>query len=248
MTTSSLPLASVGGDAADRFRRLADEWKEKSKHLSNTAQMVMLRPYQRIIGMGREALPYIFEELRREPDQWFWALEAITEENPVPAEAAGKVRLMAQAWIEWGKQRASAVRLEFAEKSFRRVVKVDNIHPNELAEEVPMNVSYSDNIRQGAEGVSLLEHANKLLEKVLRHATVSTEVQWDRVEDARGRTQYELKLSDWIGSVSRQFSPSELRSPSDLNYWLIRLYGDLLQIRSHHLLEVLTSGVESSGE
>ena len=104
MTTSSLPLASVRGDAADRFRRLADEWKEKSKHLSNTAQMVMLRPYQRIIGMGREALPYIFEELRREPDQWFWALEAITEENPVPAEAAGKVRLMAQAWIEWGKQ------------------------------------------------------------------------------------------------------------------------------------------------
>jgi hypothetical protein len=30
------------------------------------------------------------EELQREPDQWFWALEAITRENPVPAEAAGK--------------------------------------------------------------------------------------------------------------------------------------------------------------
>ena len=117
MTTSSHPLASVRGDAADRFRRLADEWKEKSKHLSDTAQMVMLRPYQRIIGMVREALPYIFEELRREPDQWFWALEAITEENPVPAEAAGKVRLMAQAWIEWGKQQASAVRAGVANLS-----------------------------------------------------------------------------------------------------------------------------------
>lgn len=105
MTTNSLPSAAAKADAADRFRRLADEWKDKSKHLSNTAQMAMLRSYQRIIGMGREAVPFILTELQREPDQWFWALEAITEENPVPAEAVGKVRLMAQAWIEWGKQR-----------------------------------------------------------------------------------------------------------------------------------------------
>jgi hypothetical protein len=35
---------------------------------------------------------------------WFWALEAIAEQNPVPPEAKGQVRLMAQAWIEWGKQ------------------------------------------------------------------------------------------------------------------------------------------------
>lgn len=245
MTTSSHPLASVGGDAADRFRRLADEWKEKSKHLSNTARMVMPRPYQRIIGMGREALPYIFEELRREPDQWFWALEAITEENPVPAEAAGKVHLMARAWIEWGEHRATAARVEFAGKSFRRVVEVDNIHPNELAEEVPMNVSYSDNIREGAEGVSLLQRATKQMERVLSRSTVPVEVQWASVEDDRGRTLYELKLSDSIGAVSTRFTPGELRSSSDLNYRLLWLHGDLLQNRSHHLLEVLTSGSSS---
>ena len=34
---------------------------------------------------------------------WFWALEAITEENPVPP-AAGKVREMARAWVDWGKR------------------------------------------------------------------------------------------------------------------------------------------------
>jgi hypothetical protein len=71
--------------------------------MSNTAQMAMLRPYQQIIGMGWEAVSLILEELRREPDQWFWALEAITDENPVPPEAAGKVRQMAQAWIDWGR-------------------------------------------------------------------------------------------------------------------------------------------------
>ena len=42
--------------------------------------------------------------MRREPDQWFWALEAITEQNPVPPEAMGKVRQMAEAWVRWGEQ------------------------------------------------------------------------------------------------------------------------------------------------
>ncbi len=64
----------------------------------------MLDPYQRIIGMGWDAVPLILEELRREPDQWFWALEKITDENPVPPEAAGRVRQMAQAWVEWGQK------------------------------------------------------------------------------------------------------------------------------------------------
>jgi len=97
-------LASSQENPHERFRRLAVEWKELSRYLSNTGQMAMLRPYQRIIGMGLPVVPLILEELRREPDQWFWALEAITEQNPVPPEAAGQVRLMAQAWVEWGKQ------------------------------------------------------------------------------------------------------------------------------------------------
>jgi hypothetical protein len=71
----------------DCFRRLAAEWKPQSRYPSNTAQMAMLKPYQRIIGMGWPAVRLIVEELRREPDQWFWALEAITEENPVPGSA-----------------------------------------------------------------------------------------------------------------------------------------------------------------
>jgi hypothetical protein len=65
--------------------------------------MAMLRPYQRIIGMGMPAVPLILKELEREPDQWFWALESITEENPVGPEAAGRVRQMAAAWIDWGR-------------------------------------------------------------------------------------------------------------------------------------------------
>ena len=89
---------------SERFHRLAAEWKEQSRFLSNSAQMAMLRPYQRIIGMGPPIVPLILEELRREPDHWFWALESITDQNPVPPEAMGKVRLMAEAWVRWGEQ------------------------------------------------------------------------------------------------------------------------------------------------
>jgi hypothetical protein len=88
----------------ERFQRLVSDWKKQSRYLSNTAQMAMLRPYQGIIGMGWPVVPLILEELQREPDHWFWALEAITEENPVSQEDAGRVPLMAQAWIEWGKK------------------------------------------------------------------------------------------------------------------------------------------------
>ena len=48
-------------------------------------------------GLGRP-----ITELKREADHWFWALEAITAENPIPEEAAGKVGEMAAAWIERG--------------------------------------------------------------------------------------------------------------------------------------------------
>ena len=103
MVNSSSPegLGQRLGDR-ERFQRLRAQWKEQSRYLSNTAQMAMLGPYQRIIGMGQVAVPFILEELRREPDQWFWALESITDENPVSSGAAGRVRAMADAWIQWG--------------------------------------------------------------------------------------------------------------------------------------------------
>ena len=105
MSQASIPISRASSEICIRFRRLAEEWKQQSRILSNTAQMAMLKPYQRIIGMGWDAVPLILEELTRHPDQWFWALESITEENPVPAEAAGFVRLSADSWVTWGRER-----------------------------------------------------------------------------------------------------------------------------------------------
>jgi len=96
---------SVPERLRQKFSRLAGKWKAESRFLSNTVQMAMLDSYQRIIGMGEPAVPLILEELQREPRQWFWALQAITEEDPVPAESRGNVQAMAKAWLDWGHAR-----------------------------------------------------------------------------------------------------------------------------------------------
>ena len=77
----------VETNVRERFEQLKNEWKTQSRYLSNTAQMAMLWPYQRIIGLGAMAVPLILAELRCETDHWFWALEAITGENPVPRKS-----------------------------------------------------------------------------------------------------------------------------------------------------------------
>lgn len=91
-------------DIKDLFEELKADWKTRTRYMSNSAQIAAVRSYQRIIGMGPPALPLILKELERETDHWFWALESISGENPVPADQAGRVEDMAKTWIEWGRQ------------------------------------------------------------------------------------------------------------------------------------------------
>ena len=65
----------------------------------------MCPAYQSIIGMGESVVPLILSQLYNEgdePDQWFWALTAITGANPVKDEDRGDFVKMAQVWLEWG--------------------------------------------------------------------------------------------------------------------------------------------------
>ena len=56
------------------FYRLTAIWKTATVHLSNITEKCSHPAYERIIAMGTDVLPYIFEELDREPDDWFVAL------------------------------------------------------------------------------------------------------------------------------------------------------------------------------
>ncbi|QDV10960.1 hypothetical protein CA51_08190 [Rosistilla oblonga] len=96
--------ATISKPIQQRFQSLRDDWKSKTRHLSNTGQISLVFSYQSIIGMGPAAVPLILAELQQEPDHWFWALEAITAENPVREEDAGNMQASTEAWLQWGRE------------------------------------------------------------------------------------------------------------------------------------------------
>lgn len=104
---SDLILNRLNGDklARDTFSVLADEWESERPKGADVATAVQHPAYQRIIGMGPGAISPILCRLKKKPGHWFWALHCITGDNPVPAESEGNVAQMAQAWIEWGRER-----------------------------------------------------------------------------------------------------------------------------------------------
>jgi hypothetical protein len=82
-----------------RFRELVAQWKEETRFLSSIHDMVSHAAYLQIIGMGKEAVPLLLDELRREPDHWFVALQAITGTNPIPSSVSGDVeKIRAPSW------------------------------------------------------------------------------------------------------------------------------------------------------
>jgi hypothetical protein len=87
------------------FRNLAEWWRSETGLMSLIQDMVLHPAYQQIIGLGPEAIPLILHELQRRPDHWFWALNAITREDPTDPEDAGDVRKMTEKWLKWGRQR-----------------------------------------------------------------------------------------------------------------------------------------------
>jgi hypothetical protein len=91
--------------ANERFEILASNWKAKTKYVSNVTTKILNADYQKIIGMGKDAIPFILNDLADNgPNDWFWALTAITDVNPIKPEMAGNMVAMTEAWLQWGTQ------------------------------------------------------------------------------------------------------------------------------------------------
>ena len=85
-----------------QFQSLADIWEKDRPRGVDVAEMVMHPAYQHIIGMGKQVVPLLLDRLIKKPNHWFWALHAITGENPVVDCDAGNPKKMTEAWIQWG--------------------------------------------------------------------------------------------------------------------------------------------------
>jgi hypothetical protein len=64
-----VPLAMTEPPPVEqRFRQLVHQWKEATRFESSIHDMISHRAYLQIIGMGKQALPLLVQELRRDPD------------------------------------------------------------------------------------------------------------------------------------------------------------------------------------
>jgi len=88
----------------EEFTNLASQWIQEVEGMSSTVEMSKHPAYQKIVSMGQAVIPLLLEDLRQNPIYWLPALRQITQENPVQPEQRGKVKQMAEAWLNWGKQ------------------------------------------------------------------------------------------------------------------------------------------------
>jgi len=105
ITSAPITVSEPPETVEATFRALVKQWKKDTEVMSSIARMTKHPAYQQIIDMGEAVIPLLLAELKREPDFWFAALQKLTGVDPVPKEHAGKIKLMAKAWLEWASKR-----------------------------------------------------------------------------------------------------------------------------------------------
>jgi hypothetical protein len=85
------------------FDALAGKWHQDTDVASSVTEKIMHPSYLKIISLGSAVLPYILEDLSRQPSQWFVALETIAGVNPIP-QGNFNARVAVQAWLSWGRE------------------------------------------------------------------------------------------------------------------------------------------------
>src|SRR5687767_12833397 len=73
------------------FARHERIWRLETQHMSSPTDRYVHKSYARIIGLGQPAVPLILRSMQRTPGDWFYALRAITGENPVTNSIAGNI-------------------------------------------------------------------------------------------------------------------------------------------------------------
>jgi hypothetical protein len=91
-----------------------------------------------------------------------------------------------------------------------------------------------------------VECATQNLDEIIGKTAPLVSAEWSLMQDGSGRLL--LELHDFTGaSVEAKFDRAEFDRPVQLETKLYRIWGDLLQDRSHKQLEVL-SGANPGGQ
>lgn len=102
-------ISELDPEVVNKFYTLAKQWENEVAGMSSTSKMSQHPYYQEIINMGTKIVPLLLLELKKNPLYWLTALSTITGENPIEPAKRGRVKQMASAWIEWGKNKGYAI-------------------------------------------------------------------------------------------------------------------------------------------
>ncbi len=101
--------SELDAEITNKFYTLASQWQSEVEGISSTTQISQHPTYQEIISMGTKIVPLLLSELKQNPLYWLSALSEITGANPIKPEQRGRVKQMADAWLEWGKNQGYAI-------------------------------------------------------------------------------------------------------------------------------------------
>ncbi len=87
-----------------RFNELSANWKKATWHFSLERQQIAHRTFHKILTMGDPAIPFILEDIQKEPIQgWFYALELLSGEDHQTARLS--LDGLVDYWVKWGKEK-----------------------------------------------------------------------------------------------------------------------------------------------
>jgi hypothetical protein len=99
--------AAIEAEARAFFASYVDEWVRETEWHSSISAITHHRRFRDIVNIGAAAAKIILQRMN-EGDiriHWFPVLKEITAEDPVPIQERGRVALMSNRWIEWGRER-----------------------------------------------------------------------------------------------------------------------------------------------
>jgi hypothetical protein len=85
-----------------RFNELASKWQHETGGLSSITKKITNFNYLKIIAMGKAVVPLILRSLAKQPDHWFVALKALTDQDPTSPNSSFEQAV--EAWLSWGRQ------------------------------------------------------------------------------------------------------------------------------------------------
>jgi len=95
----------ISQETQEKFTELANQYIQDIESMSSTVEMTKHPAYQKIVSMGQPVIPLMLQDLSQNPLYWLPALRQITKENPVQPNQRGKIKQMAEAWLNWGKEK-----------------------------------------------------------------------------------------------------------------------------------------------